>query len=79
MDGIHFDPLFENKGYKIRVQTVDKDFPYTYLSLVTFTGLELNLAFEVHVPRTEHSLINVGIKRTDGHVKLRMVADDLVR
>ena len=79
MDGIHFNPLVETKGYKVRVQTVDKDFPYTYLSLVTFTRLELNLALEVHVPRTEHSLIDVGIKRADGDVEFGMVAYDLVR
>jgi hypothetical protein len=82
-DGIHLDELGsgETKGLEILVGAADKDITVLdgFLSVIRLPGLELYLAFKVNVPGSEDTLVDVVVHGLDGHLKLRMVAQDVIR
>ncbi len=79
MYGIHLRPVFKAKGEEICIHPSLKDGAVLDLCLMALSWLKFHLAFQINVPGSQDALIQIGIKSSDGHVKFRMVGDDLVR
>ena len=79
MHCIHLGPVIETKSLEIGIHPIVEYFPICYLGFVNLTRLKLDLTFQVDVPRSEQSLIQVRVKCSDGHVQLGMIGYYLIR
>ena len=46
---------------------------------MTLTGFKFHLPFQVDVPCSKKTVIQIGVKSSDGHTQFRVVCDDLIR
>ena len=76
---IHLGPVVETKSLEIGIHPIGEHFPIRYLGLVNLSRLKLDLAFQVDVPCSEQTLIQVRVKRPHRHVQLGMIGYYLVR
>lgn len=79
MHRIHLGPVVETKSLEIGIHPIVEYFSIRYLGFVNLTRLKLDLTFQVDVPRSEQSLIQIRVKRSDGHVQLGMIGYYLIR
>lgn len=71
--------MLQAKGEKVRIHSSLKDSPLFDLCLMAFPGFEFHLALQIDISGRQDSLIQIGIKGSDGHIQFRMVGDDLIR
>lgn len=78
MNSIHFCPMVRSVGEKVRIHSSLEDGAFFDLCLRALSGFEFYLAFQVDIPGSQDTLIQISIKRPDRHSELRMVCDDLI-
>ena len=79
MHRIHLGPVVETKSLEIGIHPIGEHFPISYLGFVNLTRLKRYPTLQVDVPCSEQALIQVRVKRSDGHIKLGMIGYYLVR
>lgn len=78
MYGIHFRKKGKPQGLKVLIGSMDKNSTVCNLSLMAFTRFEFNFTFQIDVPRSEQSLLEIGINRSDRKLQFRMVGNNLI-
>ena len=67
------------EGAKVTIQSIGEDGSVRDLCFMALSWLEMDLALQIYVPCRKESLIKIGIHRTDGHIQLRVVRQDMIR
>ncbi len=75
---IHFCKEWKLQSLKVLIGSIDKNGAVYDLSLMTLTGVELDFAFQVDIPGSEQSLVELGINSPDRKLQFRTVGNNLI-
>ena len=67
------------KGAEVTIQPVGEYCSVRDLCFMALSWFEMDLPFQIYVPCRKEALIKIGIHRTDGHIQLRVVRQDMIR
>lgn len=79
MYGIHLRPVAKGKGLEVGIHPALECRTVFDLCIVALTGLKLHFPFEVDIPCSKETVIQISVEGPHGHTQLRVVCYDLVR
>ena len=73
------DIAHKAKGAEVTIQPVGEYCSVRDLCFMALSWLEMDLPLQIYVPCRKETLIKIGIHRTDRHIQLRVVRQDMIR